>query len=298
MKKHFCLALLLTILLTGLVLVGCKQTSGQTRAKGGQQTQEGTQGTRVSYIDVGKGDCILIQTGGVAALVDTGYSGTYDKVVSYLRKQGVERLDCIVLSHYDKDHVGGIAPIAQIFPTDTVFLPGYEGSDNNYYGTIKAIETLDLPVRQVTTDASHELGDARLDLFPSKVAYVSGGKGEEGNDNDCSLVAALVCGGDSYLFAGDLEDKGIASFTKEGHGHYDVLKMPHHGERAKNTDDLLEEVQPKIAIITDSQDQPADKKLLKSLKKRGVDTHRTSVDGTIVVEGDGAGSYSVTTASK
>lgn len=159
---------------------------------------------------------------------------------------------------------------------------------------MSAVKDLGLNAQQVTETLHLKLGNDDLDVFPSSVKYVPGSKGEEGNDNDLSLVASLTGNGASYLFAGDFEEDGIAAFLEGEHGHFDVLKMPHHGKKSTGTDDLLEGVRPQIAIITDGNDKPADKKTLKALESIGADVYRTSASGTIVVQSDGAGHYSVT----
>ena len=253
------------------------------------------EGVRVTCIDVGKGDCILLQSGASVVLIDTGYQETADEVLSCLAKRGVGRLDALVLTHYDKDHVGGLRAIAEALEVGAVYLPSYEGADKNYAMTMEAVEDLGLGGERVTAERSLRLGDARLTIYPSGVAYVDDANGDEGNDNDASLVATLTCGDDSYLFAGDLEEDGIDAYLAAGHGHFDVIKMPHHGEKGGNVDELIDSVEPRIALITDSADDPADKKTLKLLKKRDVDTYRTSDCGTIVVEGDGSGGYAVST---
>ena len=248
---------------------------------------------RISFIDVGKGDCILLQYGESAALIDTGYDDTSDEVLSSFQKLGVSHLDCLIITHYDSDHVGGLRAIGKALAIDVVYLPGYEGGDKNYKTVMSAIEDLGLNAQPVTEEQRLKLGDAELDVFPTSLKYIPGSKGEEGNDNDLSLVVTLTGDGGSYLFAGDLEEDGIAAFLGAGHGRFDVLKMPHHGKKASNTDELIEDVEPQIAIITDSEDDPADKKTLKLLKNNGVDVYRTSASGTITVQNDGAGRYSV-----
>ena len=70
--------------------------------------QSGAEGVRMTTVDVGKGDCILVQAGASSVLIDTGYENTSSKVVSYLRGQGVSRIDYLVVTHYDRDHVGGL----------------------------------------------------------------------------------------------------------------------------------------------------------------------------------------------
>lgn len=248
---------------------------------------------RVAVIDVGKGDCILIQCAESAVLIDTGYQNTADKVLSQMQKQGVSRLDAIIITHYDRDHLDGLRTIGEAVDVGIIYLPGYEGADKNYKSCISSVEALGVPTQRVTKELAMDIGSVRLTVFPSGVAYKAGSGKEEGNDNDMSLVASLANGRDSYLFAGDLEEEGIAAYLAANHGQFDVLKMPHHGRRSSNTEDFLDDVRPKIAVITDSSKEPADKKTLKLLKSADVETYRSSEDGTVVVESDGNGSYSV-----
>ena len=251
-------------------------------------------GTCVSFIDVGKGDCFLLQAGGAAALIDTGYKRTSDAVVRHLREKGVDRLEFLVITHYDRDHIGGVRAIGERLAIGMVFLPAYEGADKNYHALMSAVADLGLPVRRVGEPLSLELGGALLSVFPSGVAYVADAKGDEGNDNDLSLVATLVNGADRFLFTGDLEKDGLEAYLGAPRGRFDVLKVPCHGEKCPYTDELLEGVAPRIAIVTDGVGEPADKKTLKLLAEAGAEVYRTSEVGTVVVEGDGAGNYAVT----
>ena len=249
----------------------------------------------VSYIDVGKGDCILIEADGKAVLIDTGYEDTSDDILSYLRGQGVSQLQRIIITHYDRDHVGGLRAIAEALPVEEVCLPNYEGADKNYQTVTDAIGSLDLSAHQVTKEEVLQLGDATLTIIPTSLTYEKGQGNGEGNDNDLSLVVTLTNRDDSYLFAGDLEKKGIDAYLDGARGTFDVLKMPHHGEWCGKTDDLVEDTSPRIAIITDGEDDPAEKKTINCLEDVGVDTYRTSTDGTIVVESHGLADYTVAT---
>lgn len=249
--------------------------------------------TCVSFIDVGKGDCILLQAGDSAGLIDTGYDKTSSDVLAYLKQRGVSQLDWVILTHYDRDHVEGLHAIGKAIGIGTVYLPGYEGSDKNYQTAMTAVEDLKLPAQRVTQEQHLKLGNNDLNIFPSSVEYDPGNKEDEGNDNDLSLVVTLTGNGASYLFAGDLEEDGIAAYLKSKHGHFDVLKMPHHGKKASGIDAFLDDIKPSIAVITDSDKDPADKKILKLLEARDVDVYRTGTSGTIVVSNDSSGHYSV-----
>ena len=255
--------------------------------------QSGAEGVRMTTMDVGKGDCILVQAGASSVLIDTGYENTSSKVVSYLRGQGVSRIDYLVVTHYDRDHVGGLRAIGEAFDIGAVLLPGYQGADKNYRKAMAAIDDLRLPAQQVTEERVLEVGGARFCIMSSTVAFVPDMKGDEGNDDDLSLVSTLTYGDDSYLFAGDLEYAGVAAYLKRGLGRFNVLKVPDHGHKHDNTGDFIKSVQPKLAIVTDGADEPANKKILKLLESGGAEVYRTGLCGTIVVESAGAGSYMV-----
>ena len=299
MKKLYPLALFGLLAVALLLFAGCGQAE---RSSGGASNMsasissnaQGSQsGIRVTAIDVGKGDSILVQAGTSSMLIDTGYENTSNDVVSYLRSQGVDHLDCLVITHYDRDHVGGLRAVGKALDIEAIYLPNYEGADKHYRSVVAAIDDLGLPAQQITEKRMFELGGASLAILPSGVAFVPDAKGDEGNDDDLSLVTTLTFGSDSYLFAGDLEMEGIVAYLERGLGHFDVLKMPDHGKKSGNSDDFLAAVQPKIAIVTDAVDDPASKKVLNLLKNSGVDTYRTSDYGTVVVESAGTGSYSV-----
>lgn len=282
-KLLICIATFLAaICLTGLA------ACGEATA-----TQASASSVRVTFVDVGKGDCALVQAGDSSVLIDTGYQNTAADVLACLKAQGVNRLDAMIITHYDRDHIGGIRAIGEGVATSVIYLPEYEGADKNYRSCIEAIKELGVPSQRVTKELVLSLGAARLTIFPSGVAYVSDAGNGEGNDNDASIVVALVNDRDSYLFAGDLEKDGIRAYLEAKHEEYDVLKMPHHGQRSSNTDDFIEDVHPQIAVITDAKKDPADKKILKLLAEANVETYRTSVNGTIAIESDGTGAYAV-----
>lgn len=252
-------------------------------------------GLRVTIIDVGKGDCILVQTPTTAILIDTGYKSTADQVIETLKSEGVERLDAMIITHYDRDHIEGIRRIGRGVPVDIIYLPGYEGGDRNYRMCMRSVRALGVKSDSVTgeLDLPLGLGDAQLTVLPSGVEYKPKMGKVEGNDNDMSLVEMLTYGRDSYLFAADLKAEGIAAYLTGAHGHFDVLKMPHHGRISTGTSAFLDDVSPKIAVITDSDEASADTKTLELLKSAGVRSLRTSDEGTVAVESDGTGTYSV-----
>ncbi len=286
--RHFFLRLT-ALALVLLLLTGC---AASTSAAGSEGTLS------VTFLDVGKGDCILIAKDGTYILIDAGYDETREGVITALKKAGVDRLDHFIVTHYDKDHVGGAAAIAESFSIGQIWLPGYEGENEYYTALMNVISQKKLAAKTVTKDVSFTLADVSYTIYASEIEYVPASGKDEGNDNDASLVIAARWGSDSYLFAGDMEEEGVESWLAAGVGTFDVVKMPHHGRKESNTDDLIDSVLPKVAIITDSEDETADKKVIKTLTEAGAETYCSSKCGTIVVTSTGAGTYTVTTQKK
>ena len=261
-----------------------------------QAAESQTDDMKVTFIDVGKGDCILIETGGQTVLIDAGYAETAGDVISYLQDSGIERLDYMIITHYDKDHVGGASDIATSFDIGQIYLPDYEGVSKYYIAFKSTIGLHGLNASRVSEALSFQISDAEFTIYPSGVSYTHETTGkEEGNDNDMSLVISLYYGDDSYMFAGDLEEEGVDNYLAADHGQFDVLKVPHHGIKEGNTEDFIADVQPKIAIITDGDKDKADKKVVKKLKKADSECYQSSECGTIIITGNGTGNYEVTT---
>ena len=254
-----------------------------------------TDGLTVTFVDVGKGDCILVGIDGKYVLIDAGYTETASEVISYFKDLGIERLDYLIITHYDKDHVGGAVSIVKEFEIGQIYLPDYEGASKYYTAFKNTLGQYGLNAERLSETTSFSISGAEFTIYPSDIPYVHEIWQEEGNDNDVSFVISLLYGEDSYMLAGDLEEEGIDRYLAAGRGQFDVLKVPHHGVKEKNSDELIEDVKPQIAVITDGPKDEADKKVLKKLTKAGADIYQTSECGTIVITSNGTGEYEVTT---
>lgn len=242
------------------------------------------------FFDVGKGDCILLKMGEDNVLLDAGYEETWQPVVKELKSMGVDSLDAMIITHYDKDHVGGAAEIAQQIPVDVFYLPDYEGDADKSGDLLDYIERKGLESIRVTEQEKLALGDAEIEVDPALIQYNL----QEKNDNDASLVVKVFYKEDEWLLPGDIEKDAIEIWLSENTQTFDILKMPHHGGKEKNTKELIENTDPDIAVITDSTLEEASEKVLKQLEKKEITVYRSSVNGNITITGDGTGVYNVT----
>lgn len=274
---------ILYFLLITLLVVGCSKQSTKT-------IQESD--LTVTFLDVGKADCIIVQTkDGSVIMIDTGYEDTVSVVQNYLMSKDIHKIDELIITHYDKDHVGGAADILNLYEVGTVYLPNYTGTGDEYQNMMSHILDKQMNVVQVAQDITIHHQELTCTIFASDILYDADKK----NDNNVSLVISLLYGNDSYLLTGDIEKKGIKNFLDKVDITFDVLKVPHHGSTEGNIKKLLDSVSPKYAIITDGRERLADEDVLAILEESKINTYRLSVDGTITIYSDGKQNYRIDT---
>lgn len=239
-------------------------------------------GVKVTYFNVGKGDAILIETQGHTMLIDTGYDKTYKVIQNYLSGQEIRKLDYLVITHFDKDHVGGADRIVKDFEVGQILQPDYESDAGQYQEYCAVLEERGLQPLALTETMQFGLDGAEFCVYPpQKETY-------EKEDNDFSLVISMMYGEKSFLFAGDSEEVRLDELLEQtdfGLAH-DVLKVPHHGKKEDNSEDFLRAVSPEAAVITCSKDQPPGNKLYGMLTELGTEVYLTS-DGTVTCLCDG-----------
>lgn len=246
----------------------------------------------VAFIDVGKGDCIVIAGGDHVIMIDCGYEDTVKAVKADLSDLRIDHIDEMIITHYDKDHYGGAAGLLHTYPAKTVYIPDYLPEGEKYEDVMEDLEDSGANLVRVREQIkiAFPIGEqeAELTILPSFVSYDAAEK----NDNDMSLVEALHYGADSFLFTGDIERESIEAFIPVAE-HYDILKFPHHGDWKKNTESLLEKIDPKEVIITDGDDRPIEEKTEAYLTGAAIPYYTTKENGSIVVFCTGSGTYEV-----
>lgn len=280
---HISSVLLLIVVLT-LLLSGCGSTEGAASGKVRDEIDfsEENPHVKATFFDVGKGDAILIETGKHTVLIDTGYDDTAKVILNYMEKQDIRHLDYLILTHFDKDHVGGADWILREVETGTVLQPDYESDGGQYREYEETVEAEGYSPVPVTETMSFSLDDVDFLIYPPQQ------KSYEEEDNDFSLVTSMACGKVCFLFAGDCEKERLKELLQQEEFAlvHDVLKVPHHGRKEKNSEEFIKAVSPKAAVITDSKEKPADEEVCRALEEAGAEVYFTE-DGTVTCLCDG-----------
>lgn len=231
-------------------------------------------------LDIGKADAIVLRSGDSAVLIDCGETKDGDNVLSHLKTCGINRLDCMIITHFDKDHVGGAAEILRSIEVENVITPKYEGSNQEYADYITAARDKSITPTELDEMTQFTLGDTLFEIYPPQKAYY-----EEG-DNDYSLVVSVTHGENKFLFAGDAEEERLSELSSQLNLEHSFLKIPHHGRYNKNTKAFLKRVNPNTSVITCSKKNPPDNETLEALSDIGSKVYLTE-DGTVTAASDG-----------
>lgn len=235
---------------------------------------------RISVIDVGQGQSVLIQSDGENYLVDCGGdSGVYaaNKAAQLLLSQGIHKLDGVILTHFDEDHVGGMEYLLSRIRTDAVYttLSGSEQEE-----IINTLMTNDFSLQTVDENINLSLGKGLLTIYAPE-------QGRKDNESSlCVLFQSEKC---DILITGDRSTAGENRLLENNKiPNVDILVVGHHGSDSSTGLNLLKATKPTYAVISVGADNryghPKEQVLYK-LGLFGCKVLRTDIHGTIMFRG-------------
>jgi competence protein ComEC len=256
--------------------------------------QDGT--TRITVIDVGQGDSILVQGGrGGRLLVDGGPDP--DRLLIELDRRlppWDRRLDAVILTHPHEDHVAGLAMLLGRYRVGRVYETGMHGPGPGYKAWARALALPNAPpAGRLATGDRLAVDDLHLRVLwpdPGKVPLEppDGGRGI----NDVSVVLLGEVAGRRILLTGDVEDDVDPLLVARGLPPIDVLKVAHHGSKTASTPAFLDVVKPAVAIVSAGAGNPYGhpaRSTLDRLASTGARVLRTDTDGSVEVDIGGSG---------
>ena len=244
-------------------------------------------GIDISFLKVGKADAIVIKTAEHSVLIDSANQGEGKEIYNFCKDNGFESLDYFILTHFDKDHVGGAKAVLNKFQSiENIIQPGYTETSEEYLNYISMAEEKGYAPFVPEDVMTFMLDEAVFTVYPAMEKSYS-------QTNDYSLVVTVEYGKKTFLFAGDAEKKRIEELTQqlpERRKGYDLVKMPHHGVTENNTDKFIDFTDPEYAVITCSKKEPADEETISLLEENKTEIFYT-YNGNLTFSCDG---YSIT----
>lgn len=250
----------------------------------------------VTMIDVGQGDSILIKLpfrkGTI--LIDTGGTMQYsveewrkranpfevgkDVVVPYLKGKGVTRIDKLILTHGDIDHIGGSISILNELKVKQILIPSVIDPSETELDIIKIATKKGIPVIKVAAGDHWNIDDFEFFILSPEKNFT-------GDRNSGSIAFVSNLGGRNWFFGGDLDQEGEEKIIKKyPHLTIDVLKAGHHGSKTSSADLFIHQVKPKAVLISAGEKNRfghPHQEVLERLKKVNATIYRTDLQGAI-----------------
>jgi len=251
-------------------------------------------------IDVGQGDAIALRTpGGRWALVDAGPPRPGDPggapVVRELRRRGVRRLELLVLTHPDLDHVGGAEAVLASLEVGAVLEPSRPTGKDAYVALLEAAQARGVPWRMARAGQRFEIDGVSLEVLSPPGPEVAAAE-DATESNAVSIVLAVRYGELDALLTGDAPKSVERAVSAEVGPSLEILKVGHHGSATSTDSVLLATTHPRLALVSVGRGNrfghPAPE-VLARLRRFGVEIHRTDREGTLRVLGRRDGSFVV-----
>ena len=238
-------------------------------------------GLRITFLDVGQGDGALIQVPGGAVLVDEGPPEA--KTASQLRRLGVTRLSLLVMTHPQRDHVGGAPEVLKHLRVGAVLDPAIPSESSDERSARAAARQRGVRMIVARAGEAFRIGALRL-----RVVWPDG-PGTPGDDpNNHAVVLVASYGQTDALFTADAESDVTGRLQLPP---VEILKVAHHGSADAGLGDELKELRPRIAVISvgagNDYGHPTPSTLATLNAVPGLAVYRTDLNGRVVVESDG-----------
>ncbi|MFH0714592.1 MAG: ComEC/Rec2 family competence protein [Candidatus Diapherotrites archaeon] len=239
---------------------------------------------RVWILDVNQGDSILLQLpNGKNILVDAGLPEQGEKVAAFLKQQGVYRLDALVATHSDSDHIGGMDEVLKQILISAFFENGRACETQTCKGLDEVLGEKQIPRAVLKGGTDFNIGGfsfSVLNPWPE----------DSQTDNDASIVLRFAFKNEIFMLAGDCTS--LCEQTIEAHFielDVNVLKVGHHGSAYSSSAPFLQRVSPQFALISvgeNSYGHPPPQ-TIQRLQESGATVLRTDKSGNIELNTDG-----------
>ncbi len=235
---------------------------------------------KVYFFNAGKADAILISKNDKYMLIDTGEESLSDDIIKYLKNNNIERLEYLIITHFDKDHVGSASAVINNIEIGEVLQSNSPKESEYYTAYLEALSNKNITPTTVSGDYEITLSDLVINVNGPETTY------EKNASNNSSLIVEITNGNNKFLFTGDAENARIKDYLSTNQDTYDFIKIPYHGNYLKRLDDLLDVVKAKYAVMTCSNTEGCEEESLSVLNNYNIKYYMTK-NGAVSVLSNG-----------
>ena len=235
---------------------------------------------KIYFFEAGKADCILISNNDKYIMIDTGEEELSNTILAYLKNNNITKLNYLIITHFDKDHVGSASSIIDNIEIENVFQSNCPKESEYYNNYINSLSNKNITAQTISGDYSFELADLKITINGPEQIY------EDNESNNSSLITSINYGDTNYLFTGDAQNDRIKDYIEEHIDKYDFIKIPYHGNYQKKLDNLLKATNPDYAVITSSDEEPEDEETITLLENMSIEYYLTR-KGSVTIQSDG-----------
>ena len=276
-KKNLKLALLLLALLFVFVILYKPQIGLATNKNN----------LDVKIFKVGRADAIVVENNDEYMVIDVGEEDDGYEIVNYLQDRNVFKIKKLIITHFDKDHVGGADTLIKNIDVEEVIIPNYQGSVIDYVEFMNALSEKNIEPTRLIETMEFNLGESNVILEPPLNYDIAPENENAEVDNDLSIITTIKHYNNRLVFLGDAEKIRLQEWLATPSAiPCDFIKIPHHGVYSTEHENLLDKLKPSYAAICTSSKNPADTTTVQLLKNRGIRVAETK-NGDISVISDG-----------
>ncbi|QQK07653.1 DNA internalization-related competence protein ComEC/Rec2 [Miniphocaeibacter halophilus] len=234
---------------------------------------------RFNMINIGQGDCFLLETKNYNILFDTGgsvfkeYDKSGNRLINFLKYKKIKNIDAIFISHFDEDHAGNIKLLLDNFGEIPVY------GRNNGLDILKNKYEIDNVLY-------FELNNNEIIKFEDIEIQVISPNNQVGDENSKSLIFKMKINNNTILLTGDTIEE-VEKNILDNNLKSDILKIPHHGSKTSSSTEFINTVNPRIALLSVGKNNiynlPNDE-VIKKYKENNVNIKRTDNDGIIITD--------------
>ena len=235
---------------------------------------------KIYFFRAGKADAIIISESDRHIMIDTGEESLSKEILTYFKENNITKLDYLIITHFDKDHVGSASSIIDNIEIEHI-LQSNVPKDSEYYNKyLNSLKNKNMEPITISGNVNYTLGNIKITINGPDKIYDSNAS------NNSSLIIAMTYQKNNFLFMGDAQNARIKDYLSQNKDTYNFLKIPYHGHYLKRLKELLDITNPTYAVITSSDEESEDSETIDILKNYKVKYYLTR-KGSIILKSNG-----------